>query len=590
MRKRLMAVTLSLLFAGSAYGQDLLLHLPLDGNLTNLGSIAAEPGMYVDEGEEEPRYVPGQLGQGMEFNSRATIAVPFRLDYNDYPAVTVTAWVRQALASSDTRALLASGGGPRVTISNRLTARVGARGVSFDDDMPRGQWVFVSVVIDLANGSARMQQGDSVYVADGIEPSAPSLREYRNPYDPDADSQAYIFVGAAQFRNWQQTARRISIDDLRLYSGVLSDEQILAIRDASPSPAMTDNGETDSDTDSNTGSGRTLEQMQADAAARNADVIGDISIDSPTDVLPEGNAGSGRTLEQMRADAAARNAPLFDGVAVNSPLQLPEGSDEQEQEQEEGVFGGLGGLGPLNGSGNRSVGDFLLDAEFRRQATGNVRDCTSFSEVIADLATSFRDSIVEAAASNVCGLLTQPVASSRSAASIQDAAGYETPEFVQDLFDETYDRCVANTTAAANLPDNMLGYWNQLVGRDSWATIGPRQIQFGVPENGNLVVPGDRKFISTMPMMSMGNARLNVDLAESDGRARVNMRVCHVTMNNEYSRLTSVSINETPEERDNQSQFVVETFDGLGTGFVIVYMDGSGRIGQYFRYSLTIER
>jgi hypothetical protein len=71
---------------------------------------------------------------------------------------------------------------------------------------------------------------------------------------------------------------------------------------------------------------------------------------------------------------------------------------------------------------------------------------------IADLSTTFRDSIVEATATNVCGLLTQPVASSQSAAAIQDAAGYDTPEFVQDLLDETYDRCVTNTTAAANLP------------------------------------------------------------------------------------------------------------------------------------------
>jgi hypothetical protein len=221
---------------GTALGQELLLHLPLDGSLVNLGSIGAEPRMYVDEGEAQPELVPGHSGQAIEFDSKATIAVPFDLDHSDYPVVTITAWVKQALATSDTRAILSSGSDAGASLGvhgGRLAAKVGRTGVSFDQDLPSGEWVFVAAVIDVAGGQVRLHQNDAVMIREGLDARAKPPREFRNPLDADAAKQPYLFVGAAQFRNWQQTARRLAIDEVRLYAGALTVEQIDAIRNGS---------------------------------------------------------------------------------------------------------------------------------------------------------------------------------------------------------------------------------------------------------------------------------------------------------------------------------------------------------------------
>ena len=226
------------LCGGSAFGQTLMLHMPLDGTLASRGTIKAAPKMYVKAGESEPEVVPGRIGQALLFDSKATIAVPFNLDHDKYPVVTITAWVKQGLAANDTRAILSSGSdaGARLGVNGgRLAAKAGRTGVSFDQDMPRGEWVFVAAVIDIAKHYARLHQNDAVYVRENIDTSAKLPREFSNPYDKGAAKQPYLFVGALQFRNWQQTARRLTIDDVRLYSGALSVDQINKLRNSAPS-------------------------------------------------------------------------------------------------------------------------------------------------------------------------------------------------------------------------------------------------------------------------------------------------------------------------------------------------------------------
>ena len=221
-------ITVLALFSGSAFGQSLMLHLPLDGNLASHGTIKATPGMYVKKGESAPEVVRGRIDQALLFDSKATIAVPFNLDHDKYPVVTITAWVKQGLAASDTRAILSSGSaaGARLSVGGRLAVKAGRTGVSFDQEMPRGEWVFVAAVIDIANRYARLHQNDAVYIQENIDTSAKPPREFKNPHDKDSAKQAYLFIGAAQFLNWQQTARRVAIDDVRLYSGALSSDQI----------------------------------------------------------------------------------------------------------------------------------------------------------------------------------------------------------------------------------------------------------------------------------------------------------------------------------------------------------------------------
>ncbi|MEJ2604666.1 MAG: hypothetical protein P8172_15520 [Gammaproteobacteria bacterium] len=209
-------------FGGPAFSQDMIIHLPMDDLDSSNAAIGGSPRMYVKTGEATPQVVPGKIGQAIEFDSRAVIALPFDLNHNDYPAVTITAWVRQGLATSGTRAILSSGSdaGARLGVNGgRLAVKAGRTGVSFDRDMPKAEWVFVAAVIDVQNGYARLHQDDAVFVREGID-----------TYEENGGKQPYVFVGGHQFRTWQQTARRLTIDDVRVYAGVLSPRQIDELR------------------------------------------------------------------------------------------------------------------------------------------------------------------------------------------------------------------------------------------------------------------------------------------------------------------------------------------------------------------------
>jgi hypothetical protein len=231
---RSLAVVIALtVFGGSAFGQDMIIHLPMDDLDSSNAAIGGSPRMYVKTGEATPQVVPGKIGQAIEFDSQAVIALPFDLNHNDYPAVTITAWVRQGLATSGTRAILSSGSdaGARLGVNGgRLAVKAGRTGVSFDRDMPKAEWVFVAAVIDVQNGYARLHQDDAVFVREGIDTSAKPPKEFANPYEENGGKQPYVFVGGHQFRTWQQTARRLTIDDVRVYAGVLSPRQIDELR------------------------------------------------------------------------------------------------------------------------------------------------------------------------------------------------------------------------------------------------------------------------------------------------------------------------------------------------------------------------
>ncbi len=228
---RLLAAAL-MCCSATAAAQELLYHLPLDGSLEHHGSIVGTPEMYVKDGDAAPDVIPGRIGGALHFDSKATIAVPFALDHDDYPQVTITAWVKQDLATDGTRTVLSSGSdaGARLQVGGRLAVKAGRTGVTFDEDMPRGEWVFVAGVIDVANGWARLHQNDAVYLREGIDTRAKAPKQYKAPNDPDGGKQAYLFVGAHQFRNWQQTKRGVALDDVRLYAGALSPKQVDAIR------------------------------------------------------------------------------------------------------------------------------------------------------------------------------------------------------------------------------------------------------------------------------------------------------------------------------------------------------------------------
>jgi hypothetical protein len=206
----------------------MILHLPLDS--------VGESGSFIvkADGVADPELVPGKIGQGMHFQGKSAVALPFDFNFKLYPQVTVTAWVKQDVGASNSRAILssASGRGLMLSLSGGRAGMVpGSGGLSYPTPIPYNEWIFVAGVIDMSARTAMLYQGGgAAVVKDGIAVVNDDASTYSHPNDPDAPKQPFMIVGAGKFSPWLNAERAMAIDDVRVYRGALSQEEIDAIR------------------------------------------------------------------------------------------------------------------------------------------------------------------------------------------------------------------------------------------------------------------------------------------------------------------------------------------------------------------------
>lgn len=220
--------------AGGDAGQHLILHLPLDGSLSHGGRVGT-PRFVVGAEASRPAFMPGRLSQGLLFEGKAAVAAPFNLDHAEYPRVTVTAWIYQEPGTKGNRAIFSSTSSAGIQLGvhgGRLATRVGRRGLSHSQGVPKGEWVFVAAAIDTEHGSARMYINGELHSVDGLETRTSSPPLVADPSDPNGDRQAWVVVGASRFQNFQTTSMPLLIDDVRVYGETLSEAQIAGLRQA----------------------------------------------------------------------------------------------------------------------------------------------------------------------------------------------------------------------------------------------------------------------------------------------------------------------------------------------------------------------
>lgn len=221
--------------AAPGQAQELLVHLPLDGSVQNDGS----GGPAQLWGGSPPITVPGRIGSAMRFEGDAVIAVPVDLSPNDYPYLTMTAWVIVEDHAPNTYHTVVSGGGGaaaglRVLARNAgvKTSFKGARAQLLAGDFgPKGEWLFVSGLLDIPGQTLRVVQDDDSYTLAQIRTDTlyPATK-HSNPDDPQAERQAYVFVGAESFNVAHTPANGIVLDDVRVYTGNLDDAQLAAAK------------------------------------------------------------------------------------------------------------------------------------------------------------------------------------------------------------------------------------------------------------------------------------------------------------------------------------------------------------------------
>lgn len=217
--------------------QAMILHLPLDA--------VDESGAFTvtSDGVAGPQPVAGKNGQAMHFQGKSALGIPFDFNFRKYPQVTVTAWVKQDVGASNSRAILSSASPKGLMLSvngGRAVLVPGTGGLSYPAPMPFNEWVFIAGVVDMNTGRASLyQDGGDAVVKDGIVMINDDASKFGDPNDANAPKQPFLVVGAGKFSPWLTVERSMAIDDVRLYASALTREQIDAIRNNSASVQTT---------------------------------------------------------------------------------------------------------------------------------------------------------------------------------------------------------------------------------------------------------------------------------------------------------------------------------------------------------------
>jgi hypothetical protein len=234
-----------LCLSGSAMAQgeaSLIGHWTLDNGAAD--AVGAYNGQLIGIGEgnsDRPFAVPGKIGQALQFNGGTGVEVPVDLDYRTHPALTVTMWVRLGdkprAAGTQTLISTGAGDGPRIELArDQVKAVAGGRVLGPKHALVPGEWNFIAVSWDHAAGSMSMTVNNTHAFYPVGYVAKRSQQTYISPRDPDLEKygrkgaqKRYLWIGAKDGFGKRSSLTDVAVDDVRVYSGILLDDQLVEL-------------------------------------------------------------------------------------------------------------------------------------------------------------------------------------------------------------------------------------------------------------------------------------------------------------------------------------------------------------------------
>lgn len=110
-------------------------------------------------------------------------------------------------------------------------------------------------------------------------------------------------------------------------------------------------------------------------------------------------------------------------------------------------------------------------------------------------------------------------------------------------------------------------------------TLGPRDLAIGTSQNGTIVNPAFRTFLT--PAL-MDKESLTVKIEKKGGKGGANIRICKIDEKKKYTHLKTITF---PEGEGTTTKS--ETVTGVKGHLIQVFIDGTGGVSKAFDYTLT---
>jgi hypothetical protein len=144
---------------------------------------------------------------------------------------------------------------------------------------------------------------------------------------------------------------------------------------------------------------------------------------------------------------------------------------------------------------------------------------------------------------------------------------------------------VAAGEVAAEVTKDMVSFWNSKIASNSWATIGPRRLDFGTKLEGKLLSTGGRYFIC--PELSR-HETIRIEVWEEKGKAKT--EVSFHLMNPKTGECRDEGnylFNDNNDEKKNERQHVSKTISNALGFLPIVHLDAKS-VANSFEYTVRL--
>lgn len=144
--------------------------------------------------------------------------------------------------------------------------------------------------------------------------------------------------------------------------------------------------------------------------------------------------------------------------------------------------------------------------------------------------------------------------------------------------------CLDDAKKYSQMTKDMVAYWNSKSNTTSWATIGPRRLDFNEDHIGKIVSTGGRMFISPIPS---NKDQLTVSIEELDGKGKTSVVICKVDQNGNYFPLATKWFNDDDDRKDKDDEKRNFTISGVKGYLISLHFDGKS-VGNTFQYKLKV--
>ncbi|MDQ4075329.1 MAG: RICIN domain-containing protein [Chloroflexota bacterium] len=141
-------------------------------------------------------------------------------------------------------------------------------------------------------------------------------------------------------------------------------------------------------------------------------------------------------------------------------------------------------------------------------------------------------------------------------------------------------KCLEKANKADEMLQRMISFWNDNA-NNTWATIGPRRLEFGENQRGRLLGTGGRIFISPVPMPE---DEVTVRVHKRGGKGKASVTVCKVDSDGRARELRD-TIFEPGDDNIGESQS--KTLRGVRGHLLQIHLDGKS-VTRAFEYSLQV--